>query len=120
VPRSEAIVARIAKSPPTELKPLVVPSRDGEYLVWEDYQFVDTDVRRPSMWCITRPDGTVVQLSARGLSAQTLHEWLADTLGDEMAGQLVNQLNLRVYAGVLASPFTWERPFERRLNHRSP
>jgi hypothetical protein len=116
----QTIVTRMAMSPPTELKPLVVPSRDGEYFVWEHYASVGTDVRVPSRWCITRPDGTVVRLSAKGLSEQALRDWMAGTLGAENADQLVGQLNLRSYAGVLASPFTRERPFERRLNHGSP
>jgi len=109
-------VTRMAMSPPTELKPLVVPSRDGDYFVWEHYASVNTDVRVPSRWCITRPDGSVVRLNAKGLSEQTLRDWMAGMLGAENADQLVGQLNLRRYAGVLASPFTRERPFERRLN----
>lgn len=113
-------LSRVALSPPTELKPLVVPSRDGEYLVWEDYPFIGTNVRAPSAWCITRPDGTVIRVNARGLSEQVLRDWLAGALGLENAVQLVVQLNLRVYAGVLASPFTRERPFGRRLNGHSP
>jgi hypothetical protein len=109
-------LTRVALSPPTELKPLVVPSRDGEYLVWEDYPFIGTNVRAPSAWCITRPDGSVSKLNARGLSEQALRDWLAVAVGAEKAVQLVVQLNLHVYAGVLASPFTRERPFVRRLN----
>lgn len=117
-PRSKGATSltRVALSPPTELKPLAVPGQDGEYLVWEDYPFIGTNVRAPSAWCITRPDGSVSKLNARGLSELTLRDWLAVAVGDEKAIQLVVQLNLHVYAGVLASPFTRERPFERRLN----
>jgi hypothetical protein len=117
-PRNQgaARVTRVALSPPTELKPLVVPSQDGEYLVWEDYPFIGTNVRAPSAWCITRPDGSVSKLNARGLSEEALRDWLTVAVGDEKAIQLIVQLNLHLYAGVLASPFTRERPFERRLN----
>jgi hypothetical protein len=117
-PRNQgaASVTRVALSPPTELKPLVVPSQDGEYLVWEDYPFIGTNVRAPSAWCITRPDGSVSKLNARGLSEEALRDWLTVAVGDEQAIQLIVQLNLHMYAGVLASPFTRERPFERRLN----
>jgi hypothetical protein len=105
----------MGRGPPNERNPLVVPTPDGDYLVWEEYPSIHTNVRKPASWCVTEPDGNVVSRRAKGLTLDALREWLVLVLGATLAVPLVEQLNARPIGGVLASVGTKKSPFQQRF-----